>query len=595
VVLLQPVEVSVNVNVALPFDTPVTTPALVTVAMVLSLLTHVPPEEGLKVNVAPTQSVGEGVLTTGAAFTVTDEVVLLQPVAVSVKVNVTLPIDTPVTNPALVTVAMVLSLLTQVPPVVGLRIKVDPAQSVGEGVLTTGNALTVTDEVVLLQPVTVSVKVNVTLPIDTPVTKPALVTVAIVLSLLTQVPPVVGLKVKVDPIQSVGDGVLTTGKAFTVTGDVVLLQPVAVSVKVNVTLPAAAPVTNPALVTVAIVLSLLAQVPPVVGLKVKVDPAQSVGEGVLTIGNALTVTDEVVLLQPVAVSVKVNVTAPIDIPVTRPAFVTVAMVLSLLTQVPPEEGLKVKVAPMQSVGDGVVTTGCCMSTVAELLLQPVTASVKVKMTLPTEMPVTSPAPVTVATAGLSLTQVPPEFGNRFIVAPTQRLDNGIVIIGNALMVIDGVVLLQPVAVSVKVNVTVPAVTPVTTPAFVTVAIVLSLLIHVPPTAGLKFMVAPTQIAVDGALTTGCCTVTGLVVLLQVVVPSVKVNVIVPVDMPVTTPALVTVATALLLLTHVPPEDGLRFMVAPTHNVADGALTVGNGLTVTTAFPVMIATQSVAAL
>jgi hypothetical protein len=138
VVLLQPVAVSVNVNVTLPLDTPVTNPALVTVAIVLSLLAQVPPVVGLKVKVAPTQSVDEGVTTMGAAFTATDEVVLLQPVAVSVKVNVTLPANMPVTNPALVTVAMVLSLLAQVPPVVGLKVKVAPTQSVGEGVLTTG-------------------------------------------------------------------------------------------------------------------------------------------------------------------------------------------------------------------------------------------------------------------------------------------------------------------------------------------------------------------------------------------------------------------------------------------------------------------------
>jgi hypothetical protein len=138
VVVLHPVAVSVNVNVTLPFDTPVTNPALVTVAMVLSLLTHVPPEEGLKVKVAPMQSVGDGTLTMGTVFTVTDDVVLLQPVAVSVKVNVTLPANMPVTKPALVTVAMVLSLLTQVPPVVGLKVKVAPTQSVGEGVLTMG-------------------------------------------------------------------------------------------------------------------------------------------------------------------------------------------------------------------------------------------------------------------------------------------------------------------------------------------------------------------------------------------------------------------------------------------------------------------------
>ena len=70
--------------------------------------------------------------------------------------------------------------------------------------------------------------------------------------------------------------------------------------KVKVTLPAATPVTSPALVTVALVASLLVQVPPVVGDKVMVPPMQT-DDPALTAGKELTVTDEVVLLQPVDV------------------------------------------------------------------------------------------------------------------------------------------------------------------------------------------------------------------------------------------------------------------------------------------------------
>ena len=57
----------------------------------------------------------------------------------------------------------------------------------------------------------------------------------------------------------------------------------------KVTLPAATPVTNPALVTVALVRSLLVQVPPVVGDKVIVLPMQT-DDPALTAGKALTVT-----------------------------------------------------------------------------------------------------------------------------------------------------------------------------------------------------------------------------------------------------------------------------------------------------------------
>jgi hypothetical protein len=45
--------------------------------------------------------------------------------AVLVNVNVTVPAETPVTIPSLVTVALVILLLTHVPPVVGERVVVD--------------------------------------------------------------------------------------------------------------------------------------------------------------------------------------------------------------------------------------------------------------------------------------------------------------------------------------------------------------------------------------------------------------------------------------------------------------------------------------
>ena len=68
----QPVLVRVNVNVAVPFETPVTTPPGVTVATELSLLVHVPPVVGDNVVVRPAQIVvAPVILTTGFAFTVT--------------------------------------------------------------------------------------------------------------------------------------------------------------------------------------------------------------------------------------------------------------------------------------------------------------------------------------------------------------------------------------------------------------------------------------------------------------------------------------------------------------------------------------------
>jgi hypothetical protein len=133
-----------------------------------------------------------------------------------------------------------------------------------------------TKEVTALQPVVELIKLKFTLPVETPVTTPALVTVALLLLLLVHVPPVVGDKVIVLPTQTVGPA-LTTGKALTVTAEVVALHPVVLFVKVNVALPAAIPVTIPALVTVALVSSLLDQVPPVTGEIVIVFPTQTDG------------------------------------------------------------------------------------------------------------------------------------------------------------------------------------------------------------------------------------------------------------------------------------------------------------------------------
>src|SRR4029079_8105511 len=84
----------------------------------------------------------------------------------------------------------------------------------------------------------------------------------------------------------------------------------------------------------------------------------------------------------------------------------------------------------------------------------------------------------------------------------------------------------------------------------------------------------------GAVTTGnAFTVTAVVVRLQLVVLLVKVNGTLPAATPVMSPALVTVARALLLLVHVPPVVGDRVAVALTQTEA-GAVTTGRAFTVT---------------
>lgn len=422
----------VKVKVAVPADTPVTTPPLVTVAMEGSLLVQVPPDDGDKVVVMPTQTeLAPTILTTGKAVTETAEVGReVQPVAVLVNVNVAVPAVTPVTTPPFVTVATAGLLLAQVPPVVGDKAVVEPTQMLLAPVtLTEGRAFTVMGGVAAdAHPVAVFVKVNVAVPAETPVTTPALVTVATELLLLVQVPPVEGDKVVVEPIQMVLDPAMLTGvRAFTVTAEVVALQLGAiVFVKVKVTVPAVNPVTRPPLVTDATVGSLLVQVPPTVGVRVVVLPAQIVLEPVmLTAGRELMVTADVgAETQPVVEFVNVNVTEPADTPVTTPPFVTVARVGSLLTQVPPDAGDKVVVLPIQILLEPVTLTAGMALTVTDGVgadMQPLDVLVNVKVALPAATPVTTPALVTVAFEASLLTQVPPDVGETPVDPPTQML------------------------------------------------------------------------------------------------------------------------------------------------------------------------------
>ena len=154
---VQPLLVTVYVIVAVPADTPETTPEPFTVATLVLLLLHVPPESPLEVSVAvvPVDRVlvPEIVPALGNAFIVTVvEVLTLQPFALTAYVTVAVPADTPDTMPEALTVATAVLLLLQLPPVKPLEIRevVAPWQSVfvPEMVPELGNALTVTVEVV---------------------------------------------------------------------------------------------------------------------------------------------------------------------------------------------------------------------------------------------------------------------------------------------------------------------------------------------------------------------------------------------------------------------------------------------------------------
>ena len=101
----------------------------------------------------------------GAGVTSISKVSEIHPVEVSVKTKLPVPAETPVTNPAFVTVAMAGKTSSQVPPVVGVNVVVDPIHTSGVPLtVTVGLGLTVTAGVVALQPVAVLVKVKVAEP-----------------------------------------------------------------------------------------------------------------------------------------------------------------------------------------------------------------------------------------------------------------------------------------------------------------------------------------------------------------------------------------------------------------------------------------------
>lgn len=512
-----------------------------------------------------------------------------------VNVKVAVPADTPVTTPAFVTVATAGLLLVQVPPV-GDKVVVPEIQMLlAPVIVATGVLLTVMAGVgAETHPVPPSVKVNVAVPADTPVTTPAFVTVATAALLLTQVPPDVGVRPDEAPMQIlVAPEILTTGIGFTVTVAVGIdAQPVVELVKVKVTVPADTPVTTPPLVTVATAGALLAHVPPDVGDNVVVNPTQILLEpSILTTGKAFTVTAEVGSeTQPVPESVKLKVAEPAETPVTTPAFVTVATALLLLVQVPPLEGDKPVVAPTQIVLEPVIlTAGCASKVTAVVVFEQFGAVllVNVNVAEPAAIPVTRPALVTVARAGLLLTQVPPLVGDKVVVEPTHIVLWPVMLTtGKAVTETAGVGRdVQPVEVLVKVNVALPADTPVTTPALVTDAIPGALLSHVPPVDGDNVVVKPVQMLLTPAmLTTGkATTITGGVVAMQPVAVLVKVKLAEPPDTAVTIPAFETVATAGALLVQVPPETGNNVVVVPTQIVpAPSILTMGKAFTVTVA-------------
>lgn len=141
-----------------------------------------------------------------------------------------------------------------------------------------------------------------------------------------------------------------------------------------------------------------------------------------------------------------------------------------------------------------------------------------------------------------------------------------------------------IALPVAIPVTIPVVAP-------TVAMALLLVVHVPPgDVFVNVFVAPTHTVDEMGLMAGgaAITVTGFVAAQPATVYEI---VTVPVPVPVTVPVLPTVATAVLLLLHVPPAvASVKDSVVPIQ-ISDppgGDMAAGMALTVTTAITKQLA-------
>jgi hypothetical protein len=89
------------------------------------------------------------------------------------------------------------------------------------------------------------------------------------------------------------------------------------------------------------------------------------------------------------------------------------------------------------------------------------------------------------------------------------------------------------------------------------------LVHVPPVVGVSCVVEPIQILVSPLMPTGTPFTTLMATVLSDLHPvadSSNTNVTDPTPVPVTTPLLVMVAIAGLLLVQLPPDDGIKLVV-----------------------------------
>ena len=195
--------------------------------------------------------------------------------------------------------------------------------------------------------------------------------------------------------------------------------------------------------------------------------------------------------------------------VTTPEVLTVIAAVFVLLHVPGDASVKVIVPPTQicpppGIGWIGATVGLTVITVTAFALPQLLLSVYDIIAVPAAVPVTTPAEPTVAMLGAPELHEPPvvPLSLRFVVAPTHTTPMPMIVpaLGSGSTVTDTTD--QPPVVVYDMNV-VPAEIPVTTPVDPTAAMLVLLLLHVPPVlASLRFAVPPWQITVAPDISAG---------------------------------------------------------------------------------------------
>lgn len=187
-----------------------------------------------------------------------------------------------------------------------------------------------------------------------------------------------------------------------------------------------------------------------------------------------------------------------------------------------------------------------------------------------------------ALAALLMLQLPPAIGWLItVVLPTHTVGVPLITAGNVITVTVSVAL-QPVP-NVYVTGTRPPVIPLTTPVMLCIVPIGDASgseLHVPPDGPLVRLVAkPAHTVSEPLIGVGLAFTFSGQVAIQLV-GSIYDIITEPAAIPVTTPLASTVATAVLLLTHVPPGVALfSTVIAPSHTFIRPVMGEGSGLTV----------------